>query len=196
MDLQHGLQIHDISCLTEPEVSLFLRSTCKYFGIDRRGYERQVERLVHACDGWPRHLHFAIQALANEVLKREAIEGLSRVDWSHLEREARASRTQYYQQQRSSEMKIASVLVAAVMDELPIDTGLKESTITITAIMRSIQSKVRDQIDCQLPKGMDASDFVAHLVHNGALHQNADGTFTCPIPSLRNYLIETGYRDA
>lgn len=196
MDLTRGLQIHDIGCLTKPEVSLFLLSTCEYFGIDVRGYERQLERLVHACDGWPRHLHFAIQALATEVLKRGAGEGLWRVDWSHIEKEAKASRTRYYQQQRSSEMKISSVLVAAIMDELPIDNGLKESTVTIAAIMRSIQSKVCDQVGWQLPKGMDATDFVAHLVHNGALHQKANGTFTCPIPSFRNYLIKTGYRDA
>ncbi|MCY4459681.1 MAG: hypothetical protein OXC26_04655, partial [Albidovulum sp.] len=34
--------------------------------------------------------------------------------------------------------------------------------------------------------------FFRRLVHQGALHEGADGRFHCPIPSFRSFLIEEG----
>ncbi|MCY3995713.1 MAG: hypothetical protein OXF07_06210 [Rhodobacter sp.] len=44
----------------------------------------------------------------------------------------------------------------------------------------------------ELPRSMSAHDFREHLVHQGALQERGDGSFRCPIPSFRNFLIEAG----
>ncbi len=82
-------------------------------------------------------------------------------------------------------MKDARGLTASVMRDL--DVRLDRAD-----ILGLIRSHVSDATGHELPRSMSAHDFREHLVHQGALQERGDGSFRCPIPSFRNFLIEAG----
>ena len=83
-------------------------------------------------------------------------------------------------------MKKADGLVAVVMSRLAEGT-------TLSGALRLIEENVVKEVaGHRLPKGLDAEDFIAHLVHRGALQKRADKTIHCPIPSFRTYLVRAG----
>ncbi len=183
MDLTRGTTIHEIGGLdAEDSVGLML-GFCRHFGMDPTGHEARLEALAAPCEGWPRHLHFATRALADEA---ERCEGdLARVGWARVETEAAESRIRYYQHQQSAAMKKADGLTAAVLGRLKDGTKL-------SGALALIEDNVTDIAGHRLPKGMDAEDFYMHLIHRGALQERVDGTVHSPIPSFRTYLVRAG----
>ncbi len=103
-----------------------------------------------------------------------------------LER-ARAYREEGYERCQSSGMKDAVDLVAAVMEAVPANQGLH-----LSSVLDTIDKKVEAAPGSgwKLPEGMDADQFLEHLIHRGALQPiNAD-SLACPIPGLRSWLID------
>ncbi len=165
------------------EILDLMLSFCDHFGIDRTGQTEPLMALAEPCGGWPRHLHFALQAMGRDVLRTDG--DLSAVNWPGIMREAADSRTGYYQMQHSDEMKDARILVAHVMRDFRdgmVDTDIK------ALVLRH----AGDRIGQELPEGMTAVGFRRHLIHGGALHERKDGTYRCPIPSFRSFLIRAG----
>ncbi len=183
MDLTRGTRIHEVGGLDAKESATLMRDFCRHFGMDPSGHEGCLDALAEPTEGWPRHLHFTMQALAEEALRREG--DLVRVDWARVGNEAAESRTRYYSDQQSAEMEEADGLTATVMNQLK--DGMKMS-----GVLRLIEENVRDRAGHRLPKGMDAEDFHTHLVHRGALQKRVDKTLHSPIPSFRSYLIHAG----
>ena len=186
MDLTRGTTIHEVDGLDAADCATLMQGFCHHFGIDPAGHEARLDALAAPCEGWPRHLHFAMQALAEEALRTEG--DLARVDWARIGTAAAASRIRYYQHQQSAAMKEADGLTAAVLDRL--QDGTRPS-----GALALIEDNVMDRAGHRLPKGMDAEDFYTHLVHRGALQRRADGTVHCPIPSFRTYLVRAGGPD-
>ena len=184
MDLVRGLEIHEIGALGETEPNDLMTGFCRHFGMDPSGHEARLAALAKPCEGWPRHLHFAAQALGRAVL--EADGDLGCVDWNRIEAEAAASRLRYYRSQRSLEMKDADVLTARVMQRV------KEENMRRSTIQGLIEDCIEDRAGSRLPEGMSADGFLQHLVHQGALQERSDGAFHCPMPSFRTHLVEAG----
>ncbi len=185
MDLTRMLNIHDIGALAPYDVSYFMRASCRYFGMDPRGHEECLNALACPCEGWPRHLHFALRALGLEALRTEG--DLSRVDWENTLNMARDNRIRYYRGQQSREMKGSSALVARVMRDVRPGDGKSD---VVDSIERYAGSEPSSR--WQLPETMTPRAFVDHLIHQGALHEASDQTLTCPIPSFRAYLVRVG----
>ena len=40
---------------------------------------------------------------------------------------------------------------------------------------------------------MDAESLFCHMVHQGLLHESEFNSWTCPIPSLRRFVIDEGH---
>ncbi len=186
------LSVREIGALsTEPdperggyvEVMDLMLSFCDHFGIGATGQESRLMALAAPCKGWPRHLHFALQAMGRGVLKTDG--DLATIDWLEAMRESAESRRNHYHLQQSREMMNASILVARVMAE-------SEDGMHPGEIQGIIEGNVADRPGQRLPKGKDAEDFLNHLIHQGALHMKPDRTIHCPIPSFRNFLLKAG----
>ena len=185
-------EIENLSTEPDPErggyveVMDLMLSFCDHFGIETNGQESRLTALAAPCEGWPRHLHFALQAMGRSVLKTDG--DLAAIDWPEAMRESAESRQGYYHLQQSREMMNASILVARVMAE-------SEDGMHPGEIQGIIEGNVADRPGQRLPKGKDAEDFLNHLIHRGGLHMKPDRTIHCPIPSFRNFLLKAGGLD-
>ncbi len=185
MGLARGLTIHPIGALPASDAISLMHGFCVHFGMDRGSHDASLAHLAEPCEGWPRHLHFALRALGRAVLATEG--DLACVDWEQIEAEAAESRIHYYQGQQSPAMQTSLSLVAAVMRDLM--PGQRRFDI-INSIM-AYEEACPGRQWC-LPKGMDADLMADHLIHQGALQTMPDGTITAPIPSFRTHLVAAG----
>ena len=184
MDMTRGLAVHAIGSLTAAETGELMRGFCSRFGLDASGRDAELEALAAPCEGWPRHLHFAVQALGRQALAADGDPG--GIDWDAAGREAAESRLRYYVQQQSPEMQASHLLVAAVMRYL--GGGMATSDVD-----RLIEEHAADAPGYRLPEGTSSGEFRLRLVHQGALQRGADdGLYRCPIPSFRTFLIDAG----
>ena len=85
-------------------------------------------------------------------------------------------------------MKRSRELVAAVLRELP-TSGMDDGSV-VDAL--KILAKPAGPTNWQLPEGMSAEGFLDHLIHQGILQPAGKGLLTCPIPSMRTWLIDRG----
>ncbi len=182
--LTRGRTDHNVGAMSEDEARRCITSGLAHFGIDTSGYTQRLADLVGPCEGWPHHLHHLFKAVGIEVLKTSG--DLGRVDWAAAERRAADLRKGYYRQQRSSEMRDAVNLTSSVMTRL--DRKYRQHD--IKTLVRTLH--MRDPIQYPYPRDWDADRFFMHLVHKGALHEQEEDRFICPIPSFRAYLIERG----
>ena len=183
MGLTRGLTIHEVDGLNATDCTTLMQGFCRHFGIDPADHEARLEALAAPTEGWPRHLHFAMQALAAETLRCEG--DLARVDWAGVGTAAAESRVRYYNGQQSDEMRDAARLTGAVMHGLA--PGMKRLD-----VLGLVEDNVADRLGHRLPEGTTVKGFYTHLVHQGALQERADHTVHCPIPSFRTHLVRTG----
>ncbi len=179
------LEVRECTALTcrgrDSEVAFLMGRFCRKFGVDPAGFEAHLDMLAAPCEGWPRHLHFMLQALGRGLC---GVGGdLEGMNWADVGAEAAESRNNYYRGQKSYEMKDADILVARVMDGL--GDGMNQGM-----VKRLVRRSVEDRDGCRLPGNMDIDGFFDHLVHQGVLHERADETFHCPIPSFRTHLAQ------
>ncbi len=168
------------------EVTDLMLSFCGHFGVDTAGQDGGLLALAVPCEGWPRHLHHALQALGRGLL--ETAGDLTAVNWPRIRREASDSRLEYYHLQQSPDMDEARILVAEIMQRF--HNGMRRNDITDI-----IQRSVQEHPGLHLPENMTAMAFRDHLLHQGAMHMGTDKTFSCPIPSFRSFLIKAGGLD-
>ena len=183
MGMTRGLVLHPIGSLTEAETGELMRGFCGRFGLDAAGRDAELEALAAPCEGWPRHLHFALQALGRQALAADGDPG--GIDWDAVGREAAESRLRYYVQQQSPEMQASHLLVAAVMRDL--GGGMATS-----GVDRLIEEHAADAPGYRLPVGTSSGEFRLRLVHQGALQRDDYGRYRCPIPSFRAFLVDAG----
>jgi len=176
--LTRGKRIHDIGALAPDEVTAFMQDSCQHFGMDSRCHRQNLHDLAFPCEGWPRHLHFALQALGEDALRVEG--DLSGVDWESVKGRAEKSRLHYYRDQQSREMTGSSALVAAALGDLKPGDGKAD-------VVNSIARHARQAGDFRwrLPQGMSVYAFADHLIHQGALHRHGqnDHLPNSPLPS-------------
>ncbi len=185
--LTRGLKIRQLGCLDSGDSGKLMRRFCRHFRMDPEGQGERLDGLARDTEGWPRHLHIALQSLGREALTAEG--DLSRIDWHLAASRAAEDRVRHYYSQQSPAMKDSKGLTASVMRDL-------DGRLDRADILGLIRTHVRDGTGHELPRSMSAHDFREHLVHQGALHERDDGSFHCPIPSFRNFLIEAGGPEA
>ncbi len=198
MDLTRSVVVHEVGRLEAWEARTFMEKACRHFGLDISRHIPQLHDLVHLCDGWPRHLHHAGVALAEEALRVNG--DLERIVWTDVESETRRKRREYYESQYSLEMRESNALVAKVMETVPESRNGSETTtgtIARTTLLGTIVGHCRtgdspQDIPWSLPDGMTPRRFLAHLIHRGALYDDGRDSVHSPIPSFRSYLIEAG----
>jgi len=183
MGLTRGLTPHEVGRLTREESRELMAGFCRRFGIDGSGHREELAELAAPTEGWPRHLHYALQALGRQAVAADG--DLRRVDWGLAARQAADGRRGYYAYQQSPEMEAAAPLVALVMAELERLPSRSEVTEFVRAVTAG-NPRVR------LPKNVTADDLYDHLLHQGAIQEREDDSVHCPIPSFRDFLVARG----
>lgn len=183
--LTRGLNLHEVGCLAAAEVEDLVRGFCKRFGLQANGCEDRLADFAAYGEGWPRHLHCAMQALGEEALATDG--DLKSIGWSRAAKRAAESRLRYNRAQQSEEMKACERMVAAVMRDLRDGTSWSD-------IVGLIEAHADDEPGYRLPESTTSEMFRRRLVRQGALHEGADGRFRSPIPSFRSFLIQAGKR--
>ncbi len=183
LGLTRGLTLHEVGPLTEGESRNLMAGFCQHFGIDESAGREQLWELAAPAEGWPRHLHFTLQALGREAIAADG--DLRLADWDRAEAEAADSRLRYYHDQCSPAMADAAPLVALVMTELNKQWSRFE-------VKRYLKAMTEANPDIALPDGMDVNGFYDHLLHQGAIQERPDGSVHSPIPSFRTFLAGQG----
>ncbi len=184
MKLTRGRVDHDIGRFDRETARFLMTRFCKHFGLT--GIEEAqgpLYALADKCDGWPRHLHFALQAVADQALVSDG--DIRQADWSQIRRVTAISRQDYYRSQQSPEMESRSLFVAKIHHKL-MET---HNNIKMDDLLDFVHDRVvKDGF--KYPSGItSAEDFVMHLTHQGAIQKAKNGSFSCPIPSFQAYLI-------
>ncbi|MCY4007246.1 MAG: hypothetical protein OXE84_10585 [Rhodobacteraceae bacterium] len=201
MGLTRGKTLHDIGALSPDEVSDLTHRWCVHFGLEPTGQTAALDALAAPCEGWPRHLHFALQALGRDILRTPDAgpAALATVDWERVAAAAAISRLHYYRSQQSGAMANCPALIAAVLDDLRHRNTRPPAACRRFHVINSITRHARTHpatSEWQIPKGMDADSLADHLFHRGALQENRDGSLTFPIPSFCTYLVRDWIRMA
>ena len=157
------------------------------FGRCRVNYTSdQLERIggeiATRSEGWPQHVRTETAALFGGLAETQG--DLGTVDFAAVERQAAAYREDSYLARQSEEIGDSILLVGALLKETP-RAGLHK-----LKARRILRNKIKaDEEGWDLPKGMDATDFLDHLIHQGILQPDRTKRLSCPIPSLQTWLI-------
>ncbi len=156
---------------------------------------------AEVSDAWPQHLHNAMRAIARGLLETGG--RLDDIDADAVRERERTLRLDVYGRRQSTSMREAVNLVAAVMRDCP--TFLTERVHRpnradmLASILRHRRTgETPEDVSWRLPTDpdsgapMDAKTFLRHLVHRGSLQERGDKRMECPIPTFRDFLIESG----
>ncbi|MCY4288786.1 MAG: ATP-binding protein [Aestuariivita sp.] len=195
LGLTHGLRPFSVGGFDAKERDELTDKWCAHFGIVIRAQRSRIDNLMSRTDGWPRHLHWAQQAMAESLLT-EGVDGdADRIpDWEAVQSRADGLREGYYQTQYSEAMRYSPKLTGRIL----YDVGFAErkGTPLDSAVLRkklTSYCKKDKGGDFEIPPGHTPAEFVTHLVHCGALQETVDGMgLTCPIPSFQSYILRRG----
>ncbi|MCY4242816.1 MAG: ATP-binding protein [Rhodobacter sp.] len=198
LGLTHGIRAHALGCLTRTESTTLLERFCAHFGMTMERCRGRALAVVHTTDGWPRHVHWAQQALAEAALEPDVNGDLDRItDWDRVQARSDELRHGYYATQFSQDMAVSRKLVGRVMFELG-KARMAGQHKTIGQVIDLVDAYADSGAsrEWRLPKGLDSESYVTHLIHCGALQDNPDtDSLTCPIPSFQRYIITRGGLD-
>ena len=146
--------------------------------------EQIAGEIATRSEGWPQHVRTETAALFAGLDKTRG--DLGTMDSKAVEQKARDWREDSYLMRQSKEIGDSFDLVASLLMAMPEPGMWRDQAVDI------IEAKAdqKGRKSRQLPKGMDAEDFLDHLIHRGIFQPDETGLLSCPIPSFRNWLIE------
>ena len=177
---------HILGALSSSEVKSCVRQMLDRCRIGRSDtqLERITKGIAERSEGWPQHVHTETAALFWGLHRADC--DLDKVDHDAVDKRAWFYREASYSARRSPEMSESIHLVAKVLAELP-KAGLHRSQ-----ALDSIKDKARPAgpTAWRIPEGMNANQFLDHLIRKGILQPDKNDILTCPIPILRTWLME------
>ena len=135
-------------------------------------------------EGWPQHMRTATAALFGELYKTRG--DLGKVDSRAVKERAAAYRENSYRARQSDAMHRRVSLVANILKTIPERGVPPEQALCLIAA----KANEKGPESKGLPKGMDAEDFLDHLIHQGIFQPDETDLLSCPIPSLWSWLIK------
>ncbi|MXW47478.1 MAG: ATP-binding protein [Gammaproteobacteria bacterium] len=179
--------VYSLNGLDTAEVAELKVGFCAHFEIDLDRHSDEFDALLQRTDGWAAHLQNCLQAFSEVYLEAQC--KIEAVDFARVEQLSLASRMSYYHARRSNAMKDSEGLLGMLMEQL---TGSEERGNVLDMIQRIADDNAgsRSRIK-KLPPGMSADDYYNDLIQSGALQERDDDKVICPIPSFRQFLIES-----
>ena len=195
MGLTHGLRPHPLGCFDAEELDELTGAWCAHFGITVGAQRDRIDRLMSPTDGWPRHVHWAQQALAEALLVPGVDGDADRItDWTTVHHRSDQLRHGYYQTQFSDVMDYSPKLTAQILYDVAL-AEMQGNILNASQIRKKIKSYCESDRtgDFECPPEHTYAEFITHLIHCGALQQDPDNDgILCPIPSFQSYIIARG----
>ncbi len=198
MGLTHGLSPYSLGCFSVEERHELTDGWCDHFQIDIGSCRSQIDDLMAKTDGWPRHVHWAQQALAEALLVKGVDGSADKIgDWNVIYQRSDTLRQRYYEAQFSDKMEASRKLTAHIMKTVA-QAQKDGKTIQFDNVVdiAGKYTKSDRSSGWKVPEGETPYSYVTHLVHCGALQRTLNPrTMTCPIPSFQTYIIQQGESD-
>ena len=177
--------VHSLPALVPEEARRSVEMFLTHFGV--RGGEADRERwtglIAQISQGWPQHLHTALNELAGALAKNEG--NLAGIDADAVQAEIHARREDDYRSRLSPVCRRATGLLGAVAGAMKPDGERPGSVIKLIRHFTA-----HDDPEWSLPEGMTAEACYDEMLRAGILQDDA-GTVTCPIPSFRTWLVRS-----
>ncbi|MCY4288780.1 MAG: hypothetical protein OXC63_09330, partial [Aestuariivita sp.] len=198
MGLTHGISPYSLGRFSLKELHELTEKWCDHFHIEIGSCRSQIDTLMTKTDGWPRHVHWAQQALA-EALLITGVDGYADkiADWNVVRHRSDQLRHGYYGAQYSEVMKYSSKLTAQVLYEAARAerTGVGLPISQVVDVVETYNGAEPGSA-WRVPREESSHSYVTHLIHCGALEENPEtGALICPIPSFQNYILRRGGLD-
>ncbi len=193
MGLTNTVNVCSVGRFTQEEQNEAVVGFCDHFGIDVGFQKDRLHTYFSVSDGWPRHIYWAQQALA-EILITSEVEGRLKCiqDWASVENRRDFLRVAYYEDITSFEMESSRKILGAVMTF--VENMEKNGTQLFLSDIEEILYRTfrnGESKPWKLPDGYNSQSYVRHLIHQGALQRDhITKSYVCPIPSFQSYLIE------
>ena len=194
------VHVFSVGAFNRTEQALVVDGFCEHFGIEVGAHYARLHSFFASTDGWPRHIYWAQCALAESLLEPDVDGHLDKVsDWLTMEHRRDRFRVGYYEDRRSSALKMSDKLVGAVMKTVAVydDRGEKINLSRLTDQVNHYSRNFRSYssgwgVPEEFGTGSGAvRKYIRHLVHQGALAEDVwSDTYRCPIPGFQSHLIE------
>ncbi len=190
LGLTRSLEVHAIGRFTRAESIDLMQKWCAHFGLTVGAQQPRLNAYCQLADDWPRHLHCAQKALAQVLVEKSnadatftgALDTVTDLEWQRATTQFARYRAEYYRDRVSPEMRTYQPLMVTVMKTV-------HPQISRTEVLDVVAG---DSKQPHFPYYTnDTLDFFNHLVHQGALQEDAEGFVSCPIPSFRTWLMES-----
>ncbi|MCY4287807.1 MAG: hypothetical protein OXC63_04375 [Aestuariivita sp.] len=195
LGLTHGLRPFSVGCFDGKEGEELTNKWFAHFGIVIGAQRNWINDLISRTDGWPRHVHWAQQALAEALLIKSVDGDVDRIpDWKVVQARADDLRQGCYQTQYSEAMARAAALTTKIMHDVA-QAEAKGAPMSLETIIQKVDEACdrTKGTPYRIPRGYNEGTFVTHIIHCGALQETDDGAgLTCPIPSFQNYILRRG----
>ena len=141
--------------------------------------------IAKRSEDWPQHVRTETAALFGGLLESRGI--LGKVNLAAVRQQAVDKRKANYSLRQSGAMGERPSLAPNILKAIP------ESGISRDSALRLIaeQAKPPGPGIPALPSGMDADKFLNHLIRQGIFQPEPGGMLSLPIPSLRQWLIDS-----
>ena len=200
MGITNGIAALTVDVLNGQEQTQVIDGFCTYFGVDVGSQRKTLHTFFESTDGWPRHIFWAQQALAEILFQPEVNGNLDRItDWAIAEQRRDQFRIGYYEDRRSLALKRSKKLVGAVMKTVDLYNN-RGTKIDFPDIGDKIEYFTKQFKSCgrgwRVPESFGSGEsgidrYIEHLIHQGALVEDVwSDTYRCPIPSFQSHLIE------
>ncbi len=143
--------------------------------------------IAERSEGWPQHMRTETAALFGEL--DETRGDLDSVNIAAFKVQADFFRENSYQARKSQAIDDSILLTGALLNEIP------RSGCTKLQAIRKIRQSVKPKEGWELPDGIKPSNFLNHLIHQGILQPDENDVLSCPIPSLRNWIVKRAARE-
>ncbi len=179
LGLTRGVKSIGIGCLSDSESLDLVYGWCRRYGINTEKHEHELNRLASDAEGWPRHLHHSLQALAKSLVQPNSDGRLDQVDWQSVSSAAARLRKQYYRHQMSPQMQQSTALLAAVMKDLTTNSGND-------ALLESVErhTSSHQAAHWRLPEDMTPAGYLDHLMHQGRCRPMTTIPSLAPFPAF------------
>ena len=175
--------VHTLPALSPVEACRSVELFLDHFRVrgEAADRERWSERIATDSQGWPQHLHTALNELAAALAEREG--DLACLDVGTVRAAMRERREEYYHSRLSPACRRSIGLLGTVSGKMRPDGESPGS------VIRLIQRCHRDdEPEWSLPEDMTAAGFYDEMLRVGIL-QDDDGIVSHPIPSFRAWLV-------
>ena len=168
----------------EDETHELITGWTDHYGLNPGEWQTDVLELAKEANNYHVHVHNLLASFADELVRVDGKTAKVRMD--QVRSSASHLRQVFYRARMSPEMIALVLLFGSVVSDLR--PGMRRGM--ILNLIKQHSRPFENDVRWQIPDDMRLAEYYDPLVHRGALHEEANLTVACPIPSFRDWIIE------